>query len=122
MRILGIDYGEKYMGLAVGDTDLKIATPLKEVGAEKSIADIKKIVVEEKVGQIVLGLPLSFKMEETKASRRVRAFGRQLNEELGLPIAYVNEVLTSDQVRREVGEKAHASAAALILQSYFDKK
>lgn len=128
MRVLGVDYGRKYIGLAVGDTEHRIATPLAAVGASAAIARIGELIGEHNIEKIIIGLPLSFKMEETAASRLVRNFGRLLEERFGVAVEYENEVLTTDAARRltghayrQTGKKSHSASAVLILQSYFDR-
>ncbi|MBI1974974.1 MAG: Holliday junction resolvase RuvX [Parcubacteria group bacterium] len=122
MRVLGIDYGQKHIGLAVGDTDLRIATPLKEVETAQAVLEIHAIIRAQDVTQIVIGLPLSFRMEETEASTQVRLFGATLEKNTGLSVAYENEILTSSQIEKEGGGKSHASSAALILQSWLERQ
>ena len=124
MKVLCIDFGTKFVGVAVGDTEIKIATPHKTIPyRQKSelIEKLREVVKDTQGSKIVMGLPLNFKMEETEASRKVREFGKQLQEEFGLPVEYENEILTSTQVEREIGRKNHAAAAALILQSWLDR-
>ena len=94
MRYLGIDYGQKRIGLALSDPEGRMAFPRATV---------------QTLGEV--------------AAKAVLRFVADLREKVQLPIALENELLTSALARRHTRrEKADASAAALILQSYLDRK
>ncbi len=130
MRILGIDYGEKRVGLALGDTDSRIATPwavLPNEGTLPLLAKIHEIVTRDLVEEIVIGVPRPLKDQasENQQVRAVREFAEQLKG-LGLPIHEENEVLTSRlaaQQAAQAGErdKRDDLAAANILQTWLDR-
>ncbi len=103
--ILGVDYGLKNIGLAVSDGE--IAEPYKVV---HSIDDIAPVVKKLAIAKIIVGV------SEGKSKNRSLSFGRKLGNILQLPIEYVDETLTT----YEAGPKAHAKAAAIILQRYLD--
>lgn len=104
--ILGIDYGPKNIGLATSEGF--IAEPLK---VAHSIAEVEKVVKELKIKKIVIGV------SEGKSRELAKEFGNNLESMLGLPVEYVDETLTSF----EAGPRAHAKAAAIILQRYLDE-
>lgn len=106
MNYLGIDYGEKNIGLAFGDHELKIAMPL---GIVHNIKEIKKIIKDRKINQIIIGLPIGFQ-GETQQTKKTRAFAKNFKKAI-----LVDERLTSKMTND------HSGAAALILQTYFDK-
>ena len=147
MRYLGLDYGTKRIGVALSDEKGKMAFAYGVIanrGTEKVSAEIKKICVENSVGKIVLGKSLNYKGELNPIMAEIEPFKTALEKETGLPVVYQNETLTSAEARRpldglrkrpavlskrkspEKEKKARmkidASAAALILMSFLDKK
>ena len=122
MRILGIDFGEKKLGLALSEGEL--ARPLGVLNQENFESKIPKICHDHEVGKIVIGLSEGAMAEETKA------FGQIVGEVTNLPVAYWEETLTSQEALRKMIEagksrtkrqrEEHAIAAALILQAYLD--
>lgn len=129
MKILGIDYGERKVGVAVGDDQLWIATPKTIIPNAGRVAlrdAILKVIKQTDAEHIVIGLPLSFKMQETDFSRKVRSFGEWFREEVKIPVEFENEILSSSLAERlYAGESNRASdavAAALILQSWLDRR
>jgi putative Holliday junction resolvase len=131
MRILGIDYGSKRVGVALGDTESKIATPwsvLPNEGALALLAKIHDIVERDMVSEIVIGIPRPLKDSkiENDQIREVRKFMVGL-EGLGLPLHEEDEALSSKLAARQVadaGEKGKRDdlAAAAILQTWLDRK
>lgn len=131
MKYFGIDYGEKRVGVAVSDGDGKIAFPKYVEAAQgperfKIIArNLKKIIEEEKIGAVVVGLPLGFSMQETESTKKARNFGEFLKNELKIEVIFQNEVLSTAEVEKSEGstkEMVDAASAALILQSFLDNK
>lgn len=143
MRILGIDYGTKKIGLAISDTEGKIAFPFKILRLttyDVVNLEIKRICQEKEIGKIVLGKPEGYKGDSVDILEKVEDFKKQLEKEISLSIIYESEILTTKQSQRSMrGEdiktpvanlkknwkkpiqNMDASAAALILQSYLDK-
>ena len=146
MRYLGIDYGEKRIGIALSDENGKMTFAYGVIanrGREKVSAEIKKICAENSVGKIILGKSLNYKGEANPIMAKIEPFKTALEKETGLPIVYQNETLTSAEARRPISGprkrppvlnkrkspekekkarmKIDASAAALILRSYLDK-
>ncbi len=128
MRMLGIDYGEKKIGLAMGDTDLCIASPLevwKHEGNEETL--ISRFLVfadKEDAGGIVVGIPKNSLGEDTKRGMVHRRFVARLKARTSLPVFEVDESFTSSESRRlqrEFGSDVpeDALAAMLILEEYF---
>ena len=122
-KYLGIDWGEKRIGLALGNSENKIATPFKVVG---SMEEILKIVTNEKINTIVIGQPLKMHDEKEKIQREFLEFLDLLKKRIGLPIETIDERLSSKQADKLEGDKKtkapqDAVAAMLILQTYLDK-
>lgn len=129
MRTLGIDFGERRIGLALSDPDGRLATPWGAIERRSDRAAIRRIAQlagEEDVGALVLGLPRTLSGDETAAALRVRRFGEALQTALGLPLSYIDEALSSRQAEerlREAGQdprkhpdRVDAVAAQIILE------
>ena len=125
MRYLGIDYGTKRIGLALSDEAGGMAFPHSVVPNDvKKFAVIKKICDENKVGGIVCGVPIGLKMQETAMTIAVRDFAEKLEAHVGIEVHLVNELFSSKEAAHFQGahSKIDASAAALILESYFNSR
>ncbi len=126
MRLLGIDYGTKRVGLALSDESGRFAFPyqvLINTGDQKVANDIAAICQKEGVTQIVLGESRDYRGEANPVMKQITSFQKQLAEKTGLPIILEPEFLTSAEAERLQGKTAEhdASAAALILKSYIDR-
>src|SRR3989338_6281497 len=127
MRYLGIDYGHKRIGIALSDEGGRIAFPFSQIPAKSPafiVKEIKKIIKKEKIEKIIIGLPITFSGQDSLQTNAVREFGRYLGEMLQLPIEYENEVLSTKMAERGGTSKHNidAASAAIILQSYLDRK
>ena len=122
-KYLGIDWGEKRIGLALGDSEIKLATPYKIVNG---IDEIIKIIKEEKIDVVVIGKPLKMQNEKLKMQDEFLDFLVLLKKRLDIPIETVDERLSSKAVDALPGDKKtkagrDAVAAMLILQNYLDR-
>jgi putative Holliday junction resolvase len=136
-RYLGVDYGERRIGVALSDPSATIAQPLptlpRRKGKRPPVAKLIAIIAEHDVAGIVVGLPLSLDGEENEWTREVRAFGEKLGTRVDRPVAFIDERMTSvsaERAVRSIGlprrererkERIDAAAAVLILQSYLDR-
>jgi len=131
--VLAFDFGEKFTGVAVGESSVGVAHPLGLIAAEGNAARMEKavaLVAEWKPGFLVVGLPLSMDGTEHELTRRCRRFAHQLEARFRLPVRLVDERLSSaaaEEALRAVGKggrkhklHAHQVSAQIILQSYFD--
>lgn len=124
MKVIGIDYGEKRIGLAISDDSCKIAFPLSVLeNNEKLLGRIKKIIGKENVNKIVMGESKNFSGDLNEIMKKIEAFAKDLESETGLTVVLEPEFLTSYQAQRYTGKNSmnDASAAAIILQSYLDR-
>jgi putative Holliday junction resolvase len=134
-RILCLDYGEKRIGLALSDELAITAQPLGKIEAatdERRLEEIRKVVAENEVSEVVVGLPLTLKGDVSHAGARVRAFARDLNHHLCLPVVTWDERLSTrqgEQILIDAGMSrkkrkgvVDSVAAAIILQSYLDAR
>ncbi|MEI7741030.1 MAG: Holliday junction resolvase RuvX [bacterium] len=122
--ILGIDYGGKRTGLALGDTVTKIATPMDTLTStgEDLIGELLDLIEMEDITKVIVGLPLNENGEETMQSKKVEEFVKDLKSRVEVPVATVDEYLTTKAaagVTRISGGDTDAVAAAMILDEYF---
>jgi len=136
MRIMGLDYGSKTVGVALSDPLGITAQPLETIVRKeenklrKTYARIEAIIAEKGVETIVLGLPLNMNDTVGERATLTQTFAEGLERRTGLPIVYwderlstfsANEVLIESGVRREDRKKyIDQIAAVLILQAYLD--
>ncbi|HQR50017.1 MAG TPA: Holliday junction resolvase RuvX [Methylophilaceae bacterium] len=131
--VLAFDFGERRIGVALGDFGLGIAHPLATIDTESNDARFKAIAAmigEWKPAQLVVGLPAYLDGAEHELSRLCRKFANRLHGRFGLPVALVDERLTSAEASQSLREAGVGSrrqkpmldqvAAQHILQSYFD--
>lgn len=125
MKYLGIDYGEKRVGIAVSDNDGKMAFP-KIVLENKTdlVSKISELCKELEIDAIVIGESKDYKGADNKISSYIISFKRDLASIIKLPIFLEPEFMSSMQVEKTFGktDMLDASAAAIILQTYIDKE
>ena len=136
MRVLGIDYGLRRIGLALSDPTATIATPLDTLvrrrGKRAPLSKIESFATEKGAKHLVIGLPLNPEGNETEWSEEVRAFGVKLSKRTNLQVSFVDERMTSVRAERTVRSiglpknkrenkaRIDAAAAQLILQNWLD--
>ena len=133
-RLLGLDLGEKTIGLALSDTLLTVATPMESLRRGKFSTDATKldvIVVKQNVGGLVVGLPLNMDGSEGPSAQSARAFARNLSARSPLPILMWDERLSTaavtrtlidfDASRKRRAEVVDKMAAGYILQGVLDR-
>src|SRR5690606_40870687 len=124
MRLLGIDYGSKKVGVALTDPSGFYASAYSVVPNNKNlVSEIKKICEKEKPEQIIIGDPTSFRQDENPLRQEVKEFAKQLSVGFNIPIHFQTEAYTSKEAERLIGRdgQSDARAAALILKSYIDQ-
>jgi putative Holliday junction resolvase len=130
MRWLGVDPGSVRVGIAACDPEERIAVPLEVVPGAAAFPAIRAIALREGVGGIVMGLPVSLDGVERRPAELARKLGARLARDLGLPVYYEDERLTSIAAQRTpVGIDPRSSrgarddiAAALLLQQFLDRR
>lgn len=133
-RILGLDPGERRVGVALSDPTGTIASPHSVIDRRSvELADAVRVLCEENdVQRIVIGLPTGLSGVEGPSAKAARAMGNAVADATGLPVAYQDERFTTVTAeaalleggvrrskRRDVRDKV---AAAVILQTYLDRK
>lgn len=130
MRLLGIDYGESKIGVAMGDTETRVATPwviIENRGHGEAIKQIKLICEREGVGRVVIGIPKMLRdtSAENEQIRGIRRFADDLRKE-DIPVDEADEMMTTAQAQyylQQTGSKAQDDdvAAAIMLQTHLDR-
>ncbi len=137
-RVLALDVGERRIGVAISDPDCRLAVPLRVVECRGGTADAQAIIElakAEAADAIVVGHPLTLAGARGPQAREAEEFANRLAKASGLPIELWDERLTSVQAERGRAPKRARSkgkrrrrapaddlAAALILQSYLDRR
>ena len=138
MRIMGLDYGDKPVGVALSDESLLIAQPYETIERERStklrrtFARIEEIIIENGVTEIVLGYPKNMNNTEGERVRLTEEFKENLERRTGLPVHLMDERLTTIAADRTLSDMDVAKedrktyidkvAAALILETYLDMR
>lgn len=130
MRVLGLDYGSARTGIAIGDTETRIASPwavLDMKDKEKMLQALGALIKEEQIEQLVLGIPrpLADQQRTTAQAQEIQEFQSAL-ERFGLPVIQENETWSSKLAAHythdlEQKGKRDDLAAVAILQSYLDR-
>lgn len=136
MRILGLDFGSKTVGVAVSDGLLLTAQGVETIERKdenklrKTCARIEELIAEYEITEIVLGLPKNMNNTEGERVEKTKAFGEMLERRTGLPVHYWDERLTTvaaEQILMESGVRRENRkavidkvTAGLILQGYLD--
>jgi putative holliday junction resolvase len=139
-RVIGLDVGDRRIGVSISDPDQRIAVPLPTIERDRhggEIEAIRRLVEAEEVKAIIVGLPLSLSGEDSAQTESTRQFARRLEEALARPVRLWDERLSSLEAsrmaapppkggRRDRGKRAQpdidAMAATIILQSYLDSR
>lgn len=140
-KALGIDYGLKRIGLSLSDDTQTIAFPLKYIlndSVKKTVSELKKVIEEENVGLLVIGMPIGLKGKKTEISTEIEKFIEILKDSLkekieeGLEVKIYDERFSSAQAQRSLieqnikrnkrKEKIDSIASTFVLQSYLDKQ
>lgn len=117
---LAFDYGQRRVGVAVGNRLLRTATPVTTVAAEgdRRWAAIAALVREWQPDALVVGVPCHPDGAAHENTDRARRFGRQLHGRLGLPVFEVDERYTTTEALADGARDADAAAAGIILEQF----
>lgn len=138
MRIIGLDVGSKTVGVAVSDpmgwTAQGIETiSINEEAKEFGLTRLKELVDEYEVEKVVIGLPKNMNNSLGFRAEASQAYGKLVEDELGLPVAYIDERLTTVQAEKMLINEGNVSrkkrkkvidklAAVILLQNYLDSQ
>ena len=138
MRVMGLDFGSKTVGVAISDPlfvtaqGIEIVRRKEENKLRHTLQRIEELIGEYEVGQIVLGLPKNMNATEGERVEKTKEFADKLARRTGLPVVFMDERLTTvaaDRTMMDVGvrrenrkEYVDMIAAVLILQEYLDRQ
>ena len=131
-RWLGLDIGEKRIGVAISDESKTLARPLLTITRASKKEDFARLATlchEQQIDKIIAGLPKTLRNEEGPQARRVRRYADELQAALGLPIDFWDERFSSVDAEERLAAASRkprrkgdidSAAAAIILQEYLD--
>ena len=131
MRYLGIDFGERRIGVAVSDQAARMALVVGTIERRddySAIAELRTMAVERDVEGLVVGRPMHLDGRPSKMALRAQRFGTRLAAACKLPIHFIDEALTSVEASREHlsesgrGGGIDATSACILLQDYLDQE
>lgn len=133
MRVMGLDVGDKYIGVALSDPTGRFARPLSavaRVGLERDIAALLRLAEENEAKKIVVGLPRSLSGALGPQAQKVQRFAQALHRRTPIPIVYWDERLTTVEAKRLLADLTgrgprqkgalDTAAATIILQNYLN--
>lgn len=130
-KVLGLDYGKRRTGIAISDSEQKLAFPRKTFSFKKEetlLSEIKKLCEEEKVEKIIVGLPIGMNGHHTPQTDSTKAFAERLETVVECPIEMLDERLSTLQAEKSLIEKGLKKyseideiAAQMVLQAWLDK-
>ncbi len=134
MKVLAVDFGTRRIGLAVGNSQTRVATPLGQIAARNrrlALEGIVRRIGEFEIERIVVGYPLNMDGSRGPACAAVERFAADLGKHSGLPVVLVDEKLSSFEAE-EMGKEFEGDfrkrktfldsvAAQVILQTYFER-
>ena len=131
--LLGLDFGDKTIGIAVSDKSKIIASPIISIKRKSNLKDIEKILLivdEYNVGGVILGLPLSMNGSDNHSTDKVRKFAIELEKIGKMKVLLFDERFSTDVIYKElrknslshtkIKKKIDKMAAGYILQSFLD--
>ncbi len=123
MRILGIDYGTKRIGLALGDSETRIAAPIETISSENAIDVLQELIKKEAIEEVVIGLPVHRDGAPSSQTKITQSFIDKLKE--FILVHTIDERFTSleGKAMQKEGDSADkdALAALIILEAYFEE-
>ncbi len=150
MRILSLDVGDRRIGVAAADEQVRVALPITVVERRELSADLEaiaRLVREQGAGTVVVGLPISMNGSLGPQAHQVKAFGEELSSRLSVPVEYWDERLSTVEAQRRLRSatqggrtggrlagrrsapkkraakgRQDALAAAIVLQAYLDHR
>ncbi|MEZ4845655.1 MAG: Holliday junction resolvase RuvX [Bdellovibrionota bacterium] len=133
MRIIGIDYGQKRVGVAMSDPLGITSQPLPFIPNDKNMfPQLKKLVEENQVQEIVVGLPITMKGTSSEMTIEAEKFAEDLKKHVSIPVILQDErlstmeseklLISADVSRKKRKEVRDSMAASIILQDYLERK
>jgi putative Holliday junction resolvase len=141
--MLGLDAGDRRIGVAISDPDRHFALPLRTIERDRrggEFTALADLVREEEVTEVVVGLPLSLSGDSSAQTEAARAFAEELQTRLSMTVHMYDERLSTQEAMRRVSDESprgrrdrrdrgragdadtDALAASIILQAYLDRE
>ena len=128
MKILALDLGDRWTGIAIADPFLITAQPFTTIASSELVKQLQEIINNQNITRIVLGLPTTLRGTESEQTKKIKATGEQLKKQFPqIEWVWWDERLTSKQAAHLVRPKnkkdklaTHAVAAAFLLQGYIE--
>lgn len=132
-RLMGIDFGEVRIGIALSDPLQIISQPFRVItNNDNTISEIQDIIKTEEVGKIILGLPLNLDGQDTKKTLEVREFADILKNNVDIPVIFYDERYTTVEANEKLKQMGYSIAesrkvvdkvaASIILKSYMENQ
>jgi len=132
MKILALDFGERRIGVAVGDSEVGVAAARDFLANDgDALENLVELIENEQIENVLFGLPLGFRAE-TEQTASARDFAEQLDAKIAIPLEFIDERFTSriatsnlqaaDLDSREQKNLVDSESARIILQEYLDSK
>ena len=135
MRVMALDIGEKRIGIAISDPQMRVATPLTVLEAgqvERGEKTFTRLLEDWEPELFLCGLPLSLNGEEGPQAQRIKSIAQGVSERFGIPVEFTDERLSSREAKRILREEGHDErsmrgkidmiAASVFLQAWLDEK
>lgn len=133
--VLGVDLGERRIGLAISDLEARIAFPagiVESRGRQRDLAALQQFALERGITRIVVGLPIHLEGRESRGSSAARSFAAALGRATGLPVELLDERWTSVAANRSLDESksgrkrrrqaVDSVAATLLLRTFLERR
>ena len=130
-QILAIDYGQSKVGLAMGDSTVKIAFAYKTLSNNENFFDtLTKIIAQETIKKVIIGLPGHNNFKDSFEVQAIKKLGEKIEAELKLPVEYQEEMFTTQMARNNLKETGiknleqsdDQESARIILESWFARR
>ena len=130
-QILAIDYGQSKVGLALGDSSVKIAFAYKTLpNNDNFFAELSEIIAREEIKKVIIGLPGHNNFKDSIEAQEIKKLGEKIEAELKLPVAYQEEMFTTKMARNNLKETGMKNleqhddeeSARIILESWMEKQ
>ncbi len=120
-RILGIDYGKKWIGIAISDPLKIIAKPLEEINLKEKdiLEEIAKILKEFEIEKIIIGFPLTMSGKEIEICEEIKKIKKEIEEKFKIETILWDERFTT-KIVKDLKKESHKNAAAVLLQDYLN--
>ena len=125
MKILGLDIGDRRIGVAVLDTDINVPMPLITLNNNRTfVNELKKLVIENKAESLIIGMPINLAGHKSEQAKKVMEVVKKIKNKLNIPVIFEDERLTSQTAQKRLKDvnylkaDSDAVAAVVILENW----